>query len=496
MTMSPSRTARFGVMNRSTILTGTVALLCPLSGGAQDTASEQAIEREAVEVLLAAQDRAFKTRDWAQLFGDKAWIHRDAQLRFARILKSMSASTQADISRRTKLVHLQQRGAIAVAHTVSTYCYSCRPGSETIKNYVLLLERGEDGNIAVRSQLEFDNKLLRDRFGSSEFQCAGCNYSIDAPKNRWLLVPQPAHFFGGMESIAYYALDADLSIQIVVRTDPGPTLEAAALLDRWVMGVTDRTRQTHQDAEIEPWLPEGIEAVDGMSGAKVRLNYARPDKSNERASVFHLLSLGDLQYLIDVHGSSDALERHLPDTREILNSFRLLDTDLTAQEMAVRARRRMAKGKLVGNVYTNERCHVRFEAPSGWEGSHHGSSDLFEVYFSKAEATLGLHGLNADSTAAADRVLEHMLAEHPDAEVAQDSRWHALHDGEPGYRPDSAEAGCEIRTVSGNDGQTAFCVHMVFRPEHHHVVVLEARGPDMRTMKKADALLRRKLSFR
>ena len=119
-------------------------------------------------------------------------------------------------------------------------------------------------------------------------------------------------------------------------------------------------------------------------------------KKNQCAEL-NLIVMGRLRYLFVVRGEDQVLEQNRPAIERVLDSFRLLNPELTAEKLAARSTiLHTGAGDLrPDNTYTNEKYKVSITGPSGWTSSIRAGAWLFQLTYRcpKTRAYLNVRAL-------------------------------------------------------------------------------------------------------
>jgi hypothetical protein len=441
--------------------------------GAQGPGDLQRVEQD-LRAILDAQDRAFAAEDLDAYFASFRPLHMPTFAHAARVLER-SFTRPGSTRRATTIVHVDRRGDRAIAFVRAEYRVDgARPLTQA---YALILGRGENGRLAILTQVPCDERMVHE-YGSPDFECRACNYRVEAPRDAWVLVPQPARLFGALESVAYYSLHHDLSIQVAIHTDGVAGRSANELLTAWLEKMESNPSPFAKRTPVRAWMPASVAGQRHVSGARVEVVY----RESGRVSRFHVLAHGGMHYLFDVEGSAEAVERAGDDAETVLASFAFLDPALDPDLTAVRAKDLLLKGTLEGRTFRNDRLGVRFEAPAGWIGEQPGSACDFEVVFRapNGNAQIRLRGLPLGSKAAVDSMVTSLLEQQDaSAQRLEDEEWRAARAGDPGYSEEAPPAeGDEVRRIGGSCRFGAFTLWLVLRDDRDGVVLVEARGDD------------------
>ncbi len=324
--------------------------------------------------ILEGLDKAFNAGDLAAYMALFRPLHGEALKLLARRLRPLLSGEppmSQSLTRRSKIVSFRQVGDRSIALVSS----EIRSGSEEKINSreaaFLVCSRFGNASYAL-FQVEVDAKHLQSLLQQEEpgvFNCLACNYRIQARQD-WLLVPHNNLRVGCLESISFYSLYYDLSIDLSVHVQENVNPAADTLTELSYGEVA---------SEVSDWLPPAygpgrMPAPVGLEGAQVDVQHA-----DGRCSLLRLAVYGPIKYLMAVEGPAQTVQDRMPEIENVLSSFELIDPIFSPGYVPTGDRPSHLIGKLEGADFVDDL--VQFSGPSGWKGSRSPDWHRFQITY-------------------------------------------------------------------------------------------------------------------
>ncbi|MCA8975041.1 MAG: hypothetical protein KDC98_09985, partial [Planctomycetes bacterium] len=230
------------------------------------------------------------------------------------------------------------------------------------------------------------------------FRCPPCNYEIGGVAG-WLCVPMGRDHAQALEASSFFLLGTDLACDVSVRIDPTPLGEECKPATVNAEELAFAMRQFEPEARTgiaAHWLPSSVaeHPPQGLDGARIRIDLPATDSAPDgNVALFHILQFGTLQHLLLVRGSKAALQDHRAQLDALLDSFRLLQTDLDRSTAAAAPLRHHLGGALDGTSYENITYDVRMTGPEDWQPQQRCGGAAFRIkWTSPAGGFLWLNG--------------------------------------------------------------------------------------------------------
>jgi hypothetical protein len=290
----------------------------------------------------------------------------------------------------------------------------------------LVAFRGGDGGAAVPTfTVEIPTEAACVR--NDRFRCPPCNYEIGGIAG-WLCVPVRPDRAQALEAATFWLLGTDVACDVSVRIDE--QAPAAVPVAERLGAALHELDPRSAPGSAAAWLPTAHAPNPPAALTGARLAVATPDAR----VVVHVLTFGALQHLLLLRGSERALATHAAAVQALLDSYRLLQTDVDRALAAASSLEHHQGGSLHAGKFAHERYGVQMQGPAGWTAQQRAGGAAFRVVWSNhRQSRLWLFGhvpppgLAAWSEATAERWLTHLLASSGLRVVpATDSGWALL----------------------------------------------------------------------
>ena len=343
---------------RSLCLTAAVTFLC-----ASPTFSQ-------IDRLAQQLDGAFGRGDLGEYFdlfaGSSLHQQHQAQLRarFEELLLFKGITLE------TMVANQPTRGDVGIV-VLETSVMGAE-GSTSLFSYVAFRKQNDE------TQLLFTLEAPNDKLNvqAQSFSCPPCNFSI-AFDNEWFAIPVRPAQSGCMEAMLLLSLKHDISLEAAVEVKD-QAVDARGAISRFLAKARE-TGQLNETSEpvFMPWQPATI--PDPMPVGMTSMRCVCQCSEGNSAEL-NLISVGQLQYLVVVRGPQETIDTHRADVDKVLDSFQLINPDLSASELSTGSiRAHTGGGSLEGSTYTNPTVKVSFSGPEGWLGSISAGSYIFKV---------------------------------------------------------------------------------------------------------------------
>ena len=446
---------------------GTAVTVGLAPAAAQPDAAPQPPTRPDVTALFARLDDAFERGDADAFLAAFDPVHPTLHARFATRIRQV-LSLRVSFERASELQRHWQLGPHGVSLVATTTRLAARQDLPPVREHALAVtRRTADESTAITLYVDVDESVLAQLPDADQpltpkhaIRCSTCNYEIDAGQD-WLMVPNAKQSSGCLESLTFFALDVDLSVELSIHLDRAPDPAPPAV--RLVTLCRDRTGDADAAPSTEPWIPPAYTL--GVTGPPPLLDGARctiDEDGTPHAELF-LAVFGRVGYLFAVRGSAVTAERRSAAIGRLLDSFMLLDPELSPDTIAARITGDRQGGDLVDGGYVNRRFGVRCDAPGAWQPRLAAAHYAFDVVFScpadhghmRVKGMEPPRGMERWTRAAADRMVRSTL-ERAGLRVVEDSGWQGAADGFDAQREIVARRG---------DADPRYALRLGFAPD-------------------------------
>lgn len=285
------------------------------------------------------------------------------------------------LERNTEIVDHWELGSHAVAHvSVEIKRTDVDPNISFTEHQLIAATRTPNGprvTLAVEIATEFLPFLtegLQPKAPGRGFQCAACNYVIDARAD-WLTVPNCSQRVGCLESLSFYALEQDLTVHLTV-----VMAERAQAPKPWLEQIS-RKHGLEFDSPIRPWTPAAYATATRPELMQAVRATAKPTEVN-RSTEFYFVTYARLGYLIEVEGRAPTVATKRDAVSRLLQSFMLLEPQIDPGELVDRVLTMRDAGRLEDDgSYVHDGFRLRIAPPAGWTTALNTSTHTFELAF-------------------------------------------------------------------------------------------------------------------
>ena len=212
------------------------------------------------------------------------------------------------------------------------------------------------------------------------FSCKACNYRIRYG-NDWLAVPRLGSRARCMESVWLVSLVNDVYIETSVQVDDANVTARQALTN---CVESDRGRKiAKEDLAFNPWRPSQLANKATNTVSSIRGLTRCPAGT---VAEMNMVSTGQLRYLVVVRGMEQSLQTHRTAIDQVVDSFEILDLELTPQGIADKVRLVNIAHTGGGtfdkhNTYTSKKFLVAIDGPAGWTNQVRPGPWLFKLTY-------------------------------------------------------------------------------------------------------------------